>query len=404
MNTLSRRTIDGKPWPSDYEFWLGGTIPAARGPAAWRDSVSHWLEWLRRAAGRTSPTARNRRPVGIIVSTDPLAERLYFAGFDPVVEAAGRLHRHRRLSPHRATEPTNNSPNPANQAGQAANRVEGTQYVERYGLDPLSRPVELRTPTAVADVSHGRQATVGDQPPRTHVAGRARSTEYDFRRHALDARVECDRRGVGAGRTPAAPPGVTGTLRSTSTTRETPVRLVAMQADTFRAFVADPRHMFMPAAAMPSRRRCGTSWQCGRPRVFCLTMCSATANGSSSCPSALSPILHFNVYWINPETMLLSINAGYWEGGPVNELVWFTADGKVQREETRRVEWLRTDVGADPVLGVLGLHAGTTRLVRHLAGRRSIRSPAATQGGHVRCSAQPARSSSPGQCSSSCSR
>jgi hypothetical protein len=50
-------------------------------------------------------------------------------------------------------------------------------------------------------------------------------------------------------------------------------------------------------------------------------------------PERVRPDTAFSTYWINPETMLLSISAGYWDGGPVNELLWITADGKMQREE-----------------------------------------------------------------------
>jgi hypothetical protein len=335
VNALSRRTIDGKPWPSDYELWLGGAhLERQNRPPGLMQLPIGWSRFGSRLGGLTDG---KKPPTGwYIVSTDPLAERLYFAGFDPVSNLpVGYIG----TAGFRLTAPPleEQFASPMDQTGQAANRVVGTQYVERYGLirhhslSNYERPAQW-----LMFLSDGKQLWEVNLRERTsRVLREIPDTISVAMLSTLESTVTGKESRPGS---PPAPARVNGTIqlfRGAATKNRAPVRLVAMQFDTFRASPTATA-IFTPTGdgAEPPKMRQVVAVR--TPTSLLLDDVIDNVEREFKLPDRIKPDTAFNVYWINPETMLLSINAGYWSGGPVNELVWFTADGKVQREE--RVE------------------------------------------------------------------
>lgn len=331
VNALSRRTIDGKPWPGDYEYWLGGASLQRRElPPGVIQFPIGWSGYGTRLGGLTDG---KQPPTGwYIVSTDPLAERLYFAGFDPVSKLpVGFIGTEGfRLTVPPAEE---QFAGPVNESGEAANRVVGTQYVERYSpiryhnLSNYEHP-----PQWLMFLTDGKQLwEINLRERSARVLREVPDTISVAMLSTLESNV------TGAESEPsdsATPPGVTGTLRSTSTTRETPVRLVALQADTFRVFTSPATvTLFSPAdgVAEPPKMRHVVAVR--TPGSIVLDDVESDREWEFKLPERIRPDTSFNTYWLNPDTMLLTINAGYWKGGPVNELVWINAEGQVQREQ-----------------------------------------------------------------------
>ncbi len=314
MSTLGRRTLDGKPWPSDYELWLYGASPRRfeLPPGVIRLPI-RWDNYRGRIGGVTDgkkpPTA------WYVVSSDKQADHLYFAGFDPTSKlSVGYIGSEGfRLSLPPRKEQFSFA---GNEAGRVTDRVASSQYVEGnsivqyHNLSAYDHPAQW-----LIFVVDGKRLWEIDLRERTsRVVLEVPDSLSIGEMHVLEATVQDADRDDNARRT-----------------RPGRFRLVAQQ-DVFRA---------LPPAADPADSDTEPPKTTGivvvrtRDRVL-LYDATSDNHWEFKLPSQVPADRSFTCYWLSPDTLLLNCHAGYWSGGSINELYWISPDGAIQREE--RVE------------------------------------------------------------------
>jgi hypothetical protein len=343
-NTLNRRTLDGKPWPNDYEFWLHGTSlrQFELSPGVIQFPIS-WGGYGERLAGGTD--GKKPPTVWYAVSADPDAKRLYFAGFDPYSKLpVGYLG----TAGFRVTTPPSDEQffNASNSPGRTAERVATTQYLERYGI---VRYHELSTfdrpPQWLLFVLHGGELWEVNLRERTsRVLLKAPEALSLSMLSTLESIVTAGTPAVEKDAGEASPSIPIPAEDSAAAPRQIPARLVAMQYDLFRAAPTITGTLKAAAGeAEPPKYRSVVAIR--MPKQVLLYDTVSGREWTLQLPEQIRPDTSFSFYWLSPDKFLIDRGAGHWDNGSVHELLWVAADGKVEREE--RVQLLGWRPGSE---------------------------------------------------------
>ncbi len=283
---VSRRTIEGKPWPNEYENWLSGAHYS--GSKQEPGLIDFPLPWKERFSGGTDgkkpPTAwyllRNAEPQG----------QAYFMGFDAFSKLPiGYIGR----KGFRATLPPASEhflfPEALNRMRPGSGEMVGSQYFDSWQI-----------------VRYWRHSLNSDQrilPWLLYVAEADRLLEVDLRKRTVRTSLEL--------------PGIRKLSQLWEVVPKTPEQEnEAAKPETikterrFGILTDDKIVIYDPPT--------------GEQHEFALPEDKKFTDGA------------FNAYLLSPRQILLSYNDGYWEQGGVQQLLWITPDGKVERRE--RVE------------------------------------------------------------------
>lgn len=323
--SLSRRTLDGKPWPNDYEHWLGGASLEARvRPPRLIQLDPQWNFYGQRIGGATDgkkpPTAwylvrsvdppgtvhwmgydvMSKLPIGSIgtqgfrVTPPPAKERFelpqgnlgrlgQFAASSQYVDFNGLVHYHSLPSEERP-------------APWLAFLIDG-EHLWQVDLRERSARVVLDVPTAQSiGILRTREELLKDQPepeeqPEEGSASRGKETKFRLTSAAAQDTIEVQGTFGGDGFTVTlAPPATDEPPRM--------ARVVAVRTDD--------RVIFYDAATDSQRE--------------------------FKLPEEL-PNTRIIAYWYAPDELFLYYMAGYWSGGPNCELLWIRPDGTTIRQQ-----------------------------------------------------------------------
>jgi hypothetical protein len=344
---LSRRSLDGKPWPADYESWLNAAYLEPRHlPPGIVNIPLQWTGYYQRVVtgsdGKEPPTAwyviRDAAPEG----------HVYFVGFDPLSKLrVGYLGKQGfRLSP----------PPQADQFVIPS----GTQW-------PLSRYV-----MSMQFLEPNRLATYydlyGDQriaPWLVFIIDGQDLWEIDLR--ARTARVAL-----------AAPSAVSfNSLTTPEATFIAPpadseaargpkprVRLAALAAQDVYSYV-----QILPQGATSTDKPKLEIAMAIRADDRIVIFDQPTGNHWEFALPKEVPNEALQVYWLSVDQLLIVYSQGHWAGGTINHLVWTNGAGEVARRE--RVElaghvpesqqkkaWKASGIAPVPIGWVVGVLLG----------------------------------------------
>jgi hypothetical protein len=311
---LSRRTLDGKPWPSDYESWLNGAYLETRHlPPGIVNIPLQWSGYYQRVVtgsdGKEPPTAwyviRDAAPEG----------HAYLVGFDPLSKLrVGYLGKQGfRLS---APPQADQFVLPRGSPWPLSRYVTSTQYLEPRRLATF---YNLYSDQRIA-------------PWLVFIIDGQDLWEIDLR--ARTARVALQAQGAVSfsslttpEKTLLAPPVEPEAARDT----KVPARLAAFaMQETYTIAQVLP-----PAAAQADKPKLAMAMAIrGDDRVTFFDQ--PTGNHWEFALPKDVPNETLQVYWLNVNQILVVYTQGYWAGGTINHLLWTNAAGELQRRE--RVE------------------------------------------------------------------
>jgi hypothetical protein len=323
--TLDRRTLDGKPWPADYELWLGAANPGRfeLPPGVIRFPI-RWQEAGARVAGMTDgkkpPTA------WYIVSTDADSKYAYFVGYEPLSNRSigyiGTVGF--RLTPPPTEEQFScANTNPAS----VIRRVTSTQYLEprqlvRYhNLSPYDRPAQWLA--YLTDGERLWEVNLRDRTsravlvvPKAISLSKLTTLEETIREEAIEDSGESEEDSA------------------RDLLRRSPYRFIALQ-DAFITRDLQITGKFLPNVEPP---KTANILVIRTPEQLVLYDTTSDRQWTFKLPGEVSPDRHLSAYWITPDTMLLNCSAGYWSGGNVQELYWISPDGEIQKQERVKLQ------------------------------------------------------------------
>jgi hypothetical protein len=315
--TLSRRTLEGAPFPVDYETWLMGAGLAPQSPAPGFIRMPIRWNYGERLGGGTDgrrpPTAwyvvRDAEPVG----------HCYFVGYDAFSkQLVGYIGRNgfSAAPPEREGQfalPATND--------RLASAIASTQHFNFWGMVYFHSLSEKQKPA----------------PWLVFVVESDKLWKVDLRERSAQVALEVPNvLSVGVGMVLAEtlkslPPEGQADMR-----RRSPVRLTAAQllptgaTATFR--IAQPAGGKEPETASVIALRTNDKVlmydaDTGRKKEFVIPVEVRDRR--------------LMVYWIAPEKLLLQIDLDYWSGGQISKLVWTDASGKVERSvEVKLAGWV----------------------------------------------------------------
>jgi hypothetical protein len=307
---LDRRTLDGKPWPKDYELWLSAAYPRRfELPPGVVQFPIRWNEYGARVGGASD--GKKPPTSWYVVSADEQAAYLYFAGYDP---------RSKLPVGYIGTKGFRVSPPPleeqfactANLPGRVTDRVGSSQYFEPYSivryhdLSAYDRPAQW-----LVFLVDGKRFWEIDLRERTSrvVMEVPDSLSLDLLR-TLESTVQ------------TAKPDDSARHR-----RPAPFRFAALQYDVFRAL---PQAAATDPDAEPPKTR-GIVAIRTRDRVL-LYDATSRNHWKFTLPGVVVPDTAMSLYWLDTDTVLLNCYGG-WSGGDVNHLYWISSEGEIEREE-----------------------------------------------------------------------
>jgi hypothetical protein len=303
--TVSRRTLDDKPWPLDYEFWLGGSqlAPYAfpggllRMPLAW--------EWAGRVGGYTDGS--NPPASWYVVRDDEPESRCYFAGFDSMTRLPiGYIGR----GGLRATVPERDEQFalPGVYSRQLAPFLASTQYFQMWGLVNANRmSIQQREPAEwLIFVAEGNKVWEVDLRKRSarifaEIPGIVSIALTDTLEKTVAPEITTDAsKGAANSETRAKEPAPqsTANVASEKDRKKAPdmVNILAVRTNEKLVLLT------------PSGQRREFNW----PREV--------------------PNVGAGVYWIAPHEVLYQFQDGHWSGGRIERLVWENDSGKVTKD------------------------------------------------------------------------
>ncbi len=303
--TVSRRTLDGQPWPLDYEFWLGGNELASyafpggvvRMPLAWG--------WGGRVGGYTDGS--NPPASWYIVRNDEPESRCYFAGLDSMTRLPiGYIGR----GGFGATIPERDEQFvlPGVYSRQLTPFLASTQYFQIWGLVNSNRfSIQQRDPAEwLIFVAEGN-----------------RMWEVDLRKRSARVFAEI--------------PGIVSI--SLIDALKTTVALDDKQAASKETVNSEPR-------AKESAPEGAARSESERDRKKAPDMVNILAVRTNEKLVLLTPSgqrrefiwpreipnVGVTVYWTAPREVLYHFQDGHWSGGRNERLVWENENGKVTKE------------------------------------------------------------------------
>lgn len=302
---ISRRTLDGKSFPVDYEYWLTAAwLEAHNYPPGIMRYPLDW-PWGGRIGGFTD--GRNPPAAWYVVRDDELPGHCYLAGYDAFSKlSVGYIGRDGFRSNVPPRDAQFEFPNIYENHMQAF--LASTQYFQSYGVvrqHSLTRSKEIQPPQWII-----------------FLAEADRIWEIDLRQRALKIAFEIPK--------VVSINGYLRTLKSTALnqTVETPTT---------------------PATPATNANADGETKNGKEPEYA--TVISTRTDDKIVLYTPLAPRKEFalppnipnnsmQVYWIAPDQLLLNCEGGGWEEGKIRRLLWIDPTGKVQREaEVKLVGW-----------------------------------------------------------------
>jgi hypothetical protein len=302
---ISRRTLDGKSFPVDYEYWLTPAwLEAHNYPPGVVQLPLDW-QWGGRIGGFTD--GRNPPAAWYVVRDDELPGHCYLAGYDAFSKlSVGYIGRAGFRSNVPPREEHFEFPNIYEKHMQPF--LASTQYFQSYGV--------------VRQHSVARSKEI--QPPQWFIflAETDRIWEIDLRQRTLKVAFEVPKL-----------VSINGYLR---TLKSTPLNQTVEKPTT-------------PATTTNAD---GETKNGKEPEYA--TVISARTDDKIVLHTPLAPRKEFalppnvpnnsiQVYWIAPDQLLLNCDGGAWSDGPVRRLLWIDPTGKVQREEEVKLTGWRSD-------------------------------------------------------------
>jgi hypothetical protein len=311
---LNRRTLEGKPWPNDYELWqYGVSLRRFELPPGVVRFPIRWSAYGARVGGvtdgKTPPTD------WYVVSADPQAAHFYLTGYDPFSKrAVGYLGTAGfRLSPPPLKEQftfTANEPGPVTARFAIRQHVEINYILQYHGVTSYGRPA----PWLMFLVDGKRLWEVDLRERTSRVIMKAADSLSLGLVNVLETTVAGKRRAEGA-RSVATAPNPPAVAENPTTSGESSGTAAGLTEEP-------PKTVGVVAIRTPDRillydAMSGKHWQ-------------------FQLPKEVPPGRGFRAYWLAPDSLLLNCDAGWWSGGEVRELYWIAPDGTIQRQE--RVE------------------------------------------------------------------
>jgi len=345
--TLSRRTLDGKPWSVDYEHWLGGAYLGPRNlPPGLVELPLEWNAWGARMIGGTD----GRRPptAWYVIRDAKLVGHCYLAGYDAFSKLpVGYLSR----NGFRATAPA---------------------LADQFKL-PATYERRLRLFAATSQYlnwgivwDHNLHQEGNPAPWLIFMLEADRLWEVDLRlrtsRVVLESPGSISTTSITALKSTVEAPSADGeaaNLRSrqfrfTAANMQDPVLYDVVQSPP--ASAEDEKPKFSGAIAVRTNDKIVLYHSpSGNEREFKL-------------PKSV-PNQGISAYWIAPNQLILHYDKGHWSGGPIHQLMWIDAAGKIEREEEvklagrvpeppRRKAWKASALIPVPVLWLIGMVLG----------------------------------------------
>jgi hypothetical protein len=353
--SLSRRTIEGKPWPNDYEYWLGGAYLEGHGkppgvvrlPIKWRGDYS---------SERVASVQDGKRPptAWYLIRDGEPAGHLYLAAFDPMSKAAvGFIGKAGfRLSTPAIAE---QFAFPEIGSGRINNYVATTQYLETGRLRTnYYLPIEERTSPWLLFIVDGDHLW-----------------EVDLRERAARQVLQLPGiTSIGMVRTPEATIGLPTENDASGDIRRTPFRLAAADVtleSTLPATEAAAADAIVPAPTTKRPKMTSLIVICTENSVV-LYDSPTDRRWTFALPAEL-PNDELAVYCSSLDELLFQYRDGFWSGGPVLRLLWIKPDGTVTRREKlelqgwvppppRNAAWAAAAAAPVPIAWLVGVLAG----------------------------------------------
>jgi hypothetical protein len=321
VNTVavSRRTLDGKSWPVDYEYWLGSAYLGPRNLVPRLIELPlQWNEWGARMIGGTD----GRRPptAWYVVRDDKLVGHCFLAGYD----AFSNL--------------------PVGYIGRNGFRMTPPATADQFALPAT---YERRLNYLTASSQYLRWGIVWDHqlyqegdpaPWLVFMLEADRVWEVDLRERT--SRVALESTGLISASTIRA-------LQSTVDPLKTHGEAVKRQRSAFQLVATR-----MQDATLYSLHSDGAAADDEEKPKYDGALAVRTdskillyhAQSGNSLDFVVPKEVHnqwLRAYWIAPEQLLLQYDKGNWSGGPVQQLIWINPAGEVQRkEEVKLAGWV----------------------------------------------------------------
>lgn len=353
--TLSRRTLDGKPWSLDYEHWLSGAYLGPRSlPPGLVELPLEWNEWGARLIGGTD----GRRPptAWYVIRDAKLVGHGYLAGYDAFSKLPiGYISR----NGFRATAPAvaDQFKLPATYESRLNYFVASTQYL-RWGLvyDHNLYQEGEPAPCLVFMLEADRLWEVDLRQRTTRVVLESPGSISTTPITALKSTVEA----------PSAD-GEAANLRS----RQFRLAVAKMQDPILYDVVQLP-----PASAADEKPKYSGAIAVRTNEKIVLYHSPSGNQREFVLPKSV-PNSWLNAYWIAPEQLILHYDKGHWSGGPIRQLMWIDAAGKIEREEEvklagrvpeppRKKAWKASALIPVPVLWLIGMVLGAPLYVMQM--------------------------------------
>ena len=338
--SLGRRTLDGKPWPNEYENWLGGAYlyGKVRPPGLIQFPI-RWSEYGDRVGamsdGKKPPTS------WYLVSADERADHFYFAGYDPLSKlSVGFIG----SEGFRAVAPPLNEQFTGN-AGNITGKITSTQYIEQlsilryHDLSPYERPAQWLAFVVQDD----------------------ELMEIDLRERSLRAAADSPRTiSLNMMTIPESTIPQVPTEESARHKRGSRFRFAAMQD----AFIVQ---FGVPAAASERPKVTGIVTVRAEDRIL-LYDAKSGRKWEFKLPGDLPQDTPITAYWIDPDTLIVVHHLRKWSGGGVERLYWINADGTVERQADvellgytepppSRMAWFAALAAPEPIAWIVGMFA-----------------------------------------------
>ncbi len=343
--TVSRRTLDGRQWPVEYEHWLGFAHLSPRNlPPGLLELPLEWNEWGGRMVGGTD----GRRPptAWYVVRNDESDNHCFLAGFDAFSNLPiGYIGR----QGFRATTPAlaDQFALPATYERRLNSFAASSQYLS-WGI------------VWDHDLYHE-----GDPAPwLVFMVEADRMWEVDLRQRS--AQVVLETAGIiSATRIKA--------LKSTVETPPADAEAANARGTPYRFAAANMQELFntvqLPPAGTEGDKPKYSGAIAVRTNDRIVVYHSPSGNVREFKLPKQAPNHWLRVYWIVPDQLLLLFDKGHWSGGSVHQLMWFDAAGNVEREEEvklagwlpetpRKKAWRMSWLAPVPLLWLLGIVLG----------------------------------------------
>lgn len=343
--TLSRRTLDGKSWPVDYEHWLGGAYLGPRNlPPALIELPLEWNQWGARMIGGTD----GRRPPAAwyVIRDSKLVGHCYLAGYDAFSKLSiGYIGR----NGFRATVPAvaDQFALPATYEQRLNYFAASSQYLSwgivwDHNLYEEGDPASWLVFMLEAD----------------------RMWEVDLRQRTARAVLES---------TGLVSATVITALKSTVDTLQADGEATKLRSTPFRFAAANMQELYdvvqLPPAGAEDDKPKYAGAIAVRSSDKIVLYHSPSGNKREFLLPKKVPNQWIRAYWIAPEQLLLHYDKGYWSGGPIHQLMWINPAGEIAREEEvklagpvpeppRRKAWKASGLFPVPLVWLSGMVLG----------------------------------------------